>query len=177
MEKVRKIGLDRQAIKKAIQDLQQMKNEVNALSGPAIEEILTEAVNYCRSITPISDKEGNHLADNTYWEKTPNGYRIVQEGEHVAYVEFGTGVVGRNNPHDSQEALNEVGWQYGSGKTIFTTKDGKTGWFYPEDAERKHRKFTEGQPANMQMYRTALWLEERLGVKVKYIVSEAVKKW
>lgn len=176
MEKVRKIKLDKQSIQKAIKDLEQIEKNINSLPI-VIEEILTEAVTYCKSITPISDNQGNHLVHNTYWEKTSKGYRIVQEGDNIAYVEFGTGIIGQSNPHESRQALSQANWHYGVGRTIFTTKDGRTGWFYPENEARTSWKFTEGQIANMQMYKTALWLEEKLGIKVKYIVDKAVSKW
>lgn len=184
MEKTRKISLDRSEISKAIQDLKSMKKEINSLPND-IEDILTQAVSYCQSITPISDKNGNHLRYNTYWEKTSKGYRIVQEGDHIAYVEFGTGAVGKAHPHESSEMIDKVGWQYGVGNHIFTTSDGKTGWFYPTGEEyisktgKKSQvyKFTEGQPANMQMYKTALWLEKKLGQRINIVIDKAVRKW
>lgn len=184
MEKTRKIGLDRNEISKAIQDLKSMKKEISSLPDD-IEDILDQAVSYCQSLTPISDKNGNHLRYNTYWEKTSTGYRIVQEGDYIAYVEFGTGVRGKNNSYEDKDILGAIGWEYGVGKHIFTTKDGRNGWFYPTGEEYISKtgnrsqvyKFTEGQPANMQMYKTALWLEEKLGQRINLVIDKAVNKW
>lgn len=173
LEKTRKISLNSNDIKKAIRDLQQMKKNIETLPTN-IESILDEAVTYCKSITPISDKGGNHLADNTYWTKTPTGYRITQEGENVLFVEFGTGVVGENSPHDK---ASDYGWIYGTGEHIFTTKDGKRGWFFPLDNTGTQIRFTQGQVANMQMYKTSLWLKERLQVEVKMVLNREVSKW
>lgn len=171
MEKVRKIPLENNAIQNAIRDLKQIKNEIVSIN---IEDLLDEAVKYCMSLTPLSDNQGNHLKYNTYWVKTSNGYRIVQEGENVTYVEFGTGVKGGNSPHPETRTY---GWVYGVGPHIFETKDGRTGWFFPLDGNKISYRFTEGQPANMQMYKTGLWLKERLHNNVKMKVERAISKW
>lgn len=171
--KVRKISLDRDDIKKTIQDLSRMSKEIKSLPNN-IENILDQAVDYCRSITPVSDKQGNHLRDNVYWEKTPTGYRIVQEGENVLYVEFGTGEKGEKNPRPNGIGY---GWEYGVGKHIFTTVDGRRGWFYPTDETYTSFKFTQGQPANMQMYKTARWLEKKLKTEVKITMEKVKAFW
>ena len=172
--KVRKIGLNTKDIQNVIKDLKSIEKEVNSLPKD-IENILDEAVNYCQSITPISDKDGNHLRYNTYWEKTPTGYRIVQEGDSVAYVEFGTGVAKYDVTHPKS---TQFGWAYGVGSHIFITKEGKTGWFYPTNVEGKNTfRFTEGQKANMQMYKTGIWLEKRLGVMVKMKMKRVNENW
>lgn len=173
LEKTRKISLNNNDVKKAIRDLQQMKRNIENLPSN-IESILDEAVTYCRSITPISEYGGAHLKDNTYWIKTANGYRIVQEGENVLYVEFGTGAVGDSNQHAE---ASKNGWTYGVGEHIFTTKDGRRGWFYPASLINTKYEFTEGQPANMQMYKTSLWLREKLQAEVKMVLNREVNKW
>lgn len=180
---IRKISLDTDEIKKAITDLKNLKKNIEKKTDTAIEEVMTDAVKYCQSLTPISDNQGNHLRFNTYWEKTTKGYRLVQEGDHIAYVEFGTGVIGKSSPHVE---AGKFGWQYGVGSHIFETKDGKTGWFFPTGeiytsvktgVSSQKYKFTQGQPANMQVYKTGLWLEEKLGVKVNYVVDGELSKW
>lgn len=166
MEKTRKIGLNTDDIQKAIKDLKQMKKDLEMSKD--IEKILDEAVAYCK------EQSGN-LEANTYWKKTPNGYQIVQEGEAVVYVEFGTGAKGMQSPHPQHMlyGLND----YNSGPTIHTTQDGRIGWFYPTDESRTDWRFTEGQPARMQMYKTLIWLQKRLGTQVRLSVSKVVNKW
>lgn len=159
--------LDSSSIKETINVLKQMQNDLNKIPNE-IESILNEAVLYCV-------RESGNFKANTYWKKTENGYQIVQEGEGVLYVEFGTGSKGAASPHPEHQELGMN--DYNSGGTIFTTKDGRTGWFYPTDSTQKEWKFTEGQPARMQMYKTARWLEERLGTQVKLTVKKAVNRW
>lgn len=172
--KVRKIGLNSQDIKKSIQSLQKMRQEITSFPKD-IEDILTEAVKYCQSITPIGDGNGDHLRYNTYWEKTSKGYRIVQEGDNVTYIEFGTGVAKYDLVHPKS---TQFGWAYGIGPHIFDTRDGRTGWFFPSFEEGKMKwKFTEGHKANMQMYKTALWLEKRLNTEVKMKMKRVMDQW
>ena len=66
---------------------------------------------------------------------------------------------------------------YGIGEHIFTTKDGKVGWFFPTDSTRTEYRFTQGQRANMQMYKTAQWLSKKLNVEVKLFVEKVKQQW
>lgn len=171
--KVRKIGLNSEDIKKTIESLQKMQKEMDSLKKE-IEDILTDAVNYCQSITPIGTTEGDHLRYNTYWEKTSKGYRLVQEGDNVAYVEFGTGLAELDVTHPK---ATEFGWTYGVGPNIFETREGRTGWFFPSVEEGAMKwKFTQGQKANMQMYKTALYLEKRLNKQIRMKMKK-VRDW
>lgn len=59
------------------------------------------------------------------------------------YREFGTGIVGSQNPH-VDEALTKAGWQYD------VNEHGEKGWIYP----KKDGTFgwTKGQPAQKKFY-------------------------
>ena len=58
-----------------------------------------------------------------YYSPTLNVGFVRVTSDHVAFVEFGTGVVGKNNPHKNGEYLSLAAWQYATGPKIFTTKD------------------------------------------------------
>ena len=79
--------------------------------------------------------------------------------DHVAFVEFGTGVVGQNSPHKNGEYLAKAAWGYATGPKIFTTKDGRVGWIYPTDDGSF--RFTEGMRSRPFMYETALELQHK----------------
>lgn len=84
-------------------------------------------------------------------------WAVVAGTDHAAFVEFGTGVVGKQSPYPYQ--LPEgVDWQYASGKTIRQLADGRYGWFYPADDGRWY--FTEGMPSRPFMYLTATELRD-----------------
>ena len=92
-----------------------------------------------------------------YYSPTLNAGFVKVTSDHVAFVEFGTGVVGQNNSHKNGEYLALASWSYASGTKIFTTKDGKIGWIYPTDDGGF--RFTEGMKSRPFMYETALDLQ------------------
>jgi hypothetical protein len=63
-----------------------------------------------------------------------------------------------------------MSWAYGSGGTIFTTKDGRTGWYYPADDGTY--KFTEGMPSRPFMYETVQYLKKQCS----RVAKEAFRK-
>jgi hypothetical protein len=89
--------------------------------------------------------------------------------DHVAFVEFGTGVVGQNSPHKNGEYLSKAAWNYASGTKIFTTKDGRVGWIYPTDDGGF--RFTEGVKSRPFMYETALELQREFPRIAKEVFS------
>lgn len=95
-----------------------------------------------------------------YYSPTLNAGFVKVASDHVAFVEFGTGVVGQNNPHRNGEYLSKAAWSYASGAKIFTTKDGRVGWIYPTDDGGF--RFTEGMESRPFMYETALELHRDL---------------
>mgnify|MGYP007083118533 CR=1 FL=1 len=79
-------------------------------------------------------------------------WALLAGTDHAAFVEFGTGVVGKQSPYKGN--LPEgVDWQYASGKTIRQLADGRYGWFYQDD--NGDWWFTEGMPSRPFMYLTA----------------------
>lgn len=79
-------------------------------------------------------------------EKSETGYRLIAEGESVAFIEFGTGIKmnpGGNSsyPGDRPEGIAGIG-EYGKGH-------GATGhrWYYDNG------KYSYGNPPAMGMYR------------------------
>ena len=92
-----------------------------------------------------------------YYSPSLNAGFVKVASDHVAFVEFGTGVVGQNNPHKNGEYLSKAAWSYASGAKIFTTQDGRVGWIYPTDDGGF--RFTEGMESRPFMYETALELQ------------------
>lgn len=104
-----------------------------------------------------------------YYSPTLNAGFVKVTSDHVAFVEFGTGVVGQNNPHKNGEYLSKAAWNYASGSKIFTTKDGRVGWIYPTDDGGF--RFTEGMESRPFMYETALELRNDLEKISKEVFS------
>lgn len=69
------------------------------------------------------------------------------------YREFGTGIVGSNNPHIA-DFLAEVGWKYD------VNEHGEAGWIYPK--EDGTFGWTKGIPADKRFYEAIKRMEESL---------------
>lgn len=92
--------------------------------------------------------------------------RVVAKRDGLAYIEFGTGDIGKssNYPEENlpKEGVPITGkWEYyyepSDSKTIL---NGQRGWWFG-------KTFTTGRPAGMQMYKTSQRLRTQMGTIVK----------
>ena len=104
-----------------------------------------------------------------YYSPSLNAGFVKVTSDHVAFVEFGTGVKGQNSPHKNGEYLSKASWAYASGAKIFTTQDGRVGWIYPTDDGGF--RFTEGMQSRPFMYETALELQRKFPQLAKEVFS------
>lgn len=81
-------------------------------------------------------------------------FYVVADSDHAAFVEFGTGQIGKEAPYP-YPLPDGVMWEYNTGKTIFEISPGQYGWFYPRDGKWY---FTQGMPSRPFMYETSLEL-------------------
>lgn len=95
-----------------------------------------------KNIQDITDKDGNVLANVGSAVFDNNGI-VYMQGDQAAYLEYGTGEMGETSPHPGAD---EVGWNYSSGKTIRTMKNGKRMWRYRVSGTGQWR-YTNGIPA------------------------------
>lgn len=75
---------------------------------------------------------------------------IMTTDEKDTYKEFGTGIVGSNNPH-VEELLESIGWQYD------VNQYGEKGWKYPKGDGTYG--WTKGIPAQKKFYEAMLRME------------------
>ena len=145
--------------------LQKYKNLNADFNNAIIEEVCSEGVK-------IAQSQYSDVSNVKVWyEKTGMGSaRIIASKEGLAYIEFGTGDVGKeSNYPDSnlpQEGIPITGaWTYYYEPSDHkTTKDGKRGWMWGS-------QFVVGRPAGMQMYKTSQQLKQ----KFKRIVKKRLK--
>ena len=109
-----------------------------------------DAIDTGELLNSIDLREGDIIKNGSQWF-------IYTDCDYAKFIEFGTGVVGENSPYPTSTPIE---WNYASGKTIFTTIDGKTGWYYP--TKDGQFRFTEGQPSRPFMYETTLELREQI---------------
>ena len=76
---------------------------------------------------------------------------IENKEKKAQFKEFGTGIVGSQNPHIA-EALQQAGWKYD------VNNHGEKGWVYP--VENGEYRWTKGQPASKEFWRALEKAEE-----------------
>lgn len=102
---------------------------------------------------------------------------VVSTAPHSMFYEFGTGVVGKGNPHPNDELLATLGWNYD------INEHGDLGWWYPTDEtdgnpfkwiddKGQLRAWTKGMESRPFMFNTARLLK----IEAKEIARE-VFKW
>lgn len=154
--------LDPKSIDKAIKELNKYKKEVENKTVALVQRLTDLGANLVRvKIVEMGAYATGELLSGVegYFSPTLNAGFIRVTSDHVAFVEFGTGVVGQQNPHKNGEYLSLASWGYATGSKIFTTKDGRVGWVYPTDDGGF--RFTEGMPSRPFMYETVLELERQ----------------
>lgn len=148
------------SIKKAVKDLRKYKRRLEKNTRLLVQRLTDMGAEVVRiKIVSMGAYYSGELLSGAmgYYSPTLNAGFVKVESDHAAFVEFGTGVVGQNNPHTNGEYLSKASWSYASGTKIFTTKDGKIGWIYPTDDGGF--RFTEGMKSRPFMYETALELQ------------------
>ena len=154
--------LDPKSVDKAIKELDKYKKEVENKTVVLAQRLTDLGANLVRvKIVEMGAYATGELLSGVggYFSPTLNVGFIRVTSDHAAFVEFGTGVVGQQNPHKNGEYLSLASWGYATGSKIFTTKDGRVGWVYP--ADDGGFRFTEGMPSRPFMYETALELERQ----------------
>lgn len=154
------VRLDPQSIADAINELEEYKKEVERRSKLLVQTLTDLGVEIVRvKIVGMGAVYSGELLSGVdgYFSPALNAGYVRVSSDHVAFVEFGTGVVGQASPHSNGEYLSKAAWSYASGAKIFTTKNGRVGWIYPTD-DGGYR-FTEGMQSRPFMYETALELQ------------------
>lgn len=92
------------------------------------------------------------------------GIRTNDEGE--TYAEFGTGIIGANNPHVA-EYLEKLGWKYD------VNKHGEKGWIYID--KEGNKRWTKGIKAYKKFYNASKKMEDKFQEIAKAEFAKASK--
>lgn len=168
MNKTIKINaLDPNSIDDAIKQLEDYQKSIDEKMEQLVRLLTTLGLEKARDLVPIDT--GVAQASIIGYVDEAEGVGIIRAGGYCKYIEFGTGVRGQNSQHPSKEYLAIMRWAYNSGATIFTTKDGREGWYYPADDGTW--KFTEGMPSRPFMYETAQYLKKEANRLAKEVFA------
>ena len=156
-------ALSKSSIENAIKQLRAYQNDLTYKCQLLAEKLVEKGVEIAR--VQIADLDAiftSELLSSIHAEyngSTKGGgvWSVVAGTDHAMFVEFGTGIVGKQSPYPG-ELPDGVSWEYASGKTIRQLADGRYGWFYKDDDGQWW--FTEGMPSRPFMYYTSIQLRE-----------------
>ena len=155
------VRLDPDSIAAAIEELQQYQKDVENKTRLLVQRLTDYGANIARvKIVGMGAFYSGELLSGVdgYYSPILNAGFVKVTSDHVAFVEFGTGVVGQKIKHRNGEYLSKAAWAYATGPKIFTTQNGKVGWIYPTDDGSF--RFTEGMRSRPFMYETAIELAQ-----------------
>lgn len=174
MKKTINMTLSSKSIEDAIKELEKYKNSLEYKARLLAETLAKRGVEVAR--VKVSDFDailsGELIGSihDEYVESIPNGaiFAVKCDSKHAAYVEFGTGQRGSENP--AQHLPDGVDWEYNIGQTIKQKPDGTHYWFYPGKDGKWH--YTEGMPSRPFMYETWVELYQMVPKVAKEIFGE-----
>lgn len=145
-----KINLNPREIDRLIKDIKQYKRELTEKVNLLIGELTDYGVEVAKAqVRELGAWYTGELESSIKGYFSPSvGVGIIKAGApYAVYVEFGTGIVGKGQPHPSPDD-----WRYD------INEHGESGWWYFNDYTG-HPQWTKGMPSRPFMYNTARELE------------------
>lgn len=160
---MRKIRVSIGEIGKAAKEIERLRNQIEVRTREFLTKLLQAGVAIASAkIYEMSAIEAGELDSSICYLISSDGkHGIVRaDSRHAAYVEFGTGVLGQNNPHPTMP------WAYD------VNGHGNSGWWYPCSPESPNPikwqaedgswwAWTKGMPSRPFMFETAKELSEQ----------------
>lgn len=147
--------LSSNSINKAIKQVKKEKNDWQKFMDKFIEVLEQKGVEIAKGFAPAVLGGTGEISG--YVDLPKHSAYIVASGEY-RFIEFGTGTMGAENPHPSQEWLDRLkvvvsnyNEGYNTGKCIIHSEYGYY-WFY-------RGEITTGIPSDPFLYDTVTWLK------------------
>lgn len=169
MNKKIRVSLSTDSADKAVRELISYKKSLTKKTERMVQTLIDLGTAVCRvKVVEMNIPDTGHLLSKVdgYYSPTLNAGVICCDCDYAVFVEFGTGIKGKASPYAGQ-AMAQTGYQYMGGTTYVTTKDGRIGWYYPDDDGTW--KFTQGMPSRPFMYETALEMRQRMDEVIKEV--------
>lgn len=141
---------DRKSISDAISTLRKKQDEIEDKYQRTVQELTQIGYEYLMSIIKVGSGE---LAGSISWEydEKANTGKILVGSDYAIFVEYGTGIRGRDSRHPEPAP----GWVYDH------NDHGVKGWSFKDRDGSWHT--TQGQPASAFMYRTLEYMKQQAG--------------
>lgn len=139
------LSLNKASIQNAQNELRKYQREIKQKTEMFVIRMTDHGVMFAKQdISQLDAIETGELQDSMigYYDASLKTGFVIANCPHAAFVEFGTGIRGKNSPHVNPPA----GWEYNS------NNHGEAGWYY-WDGDRK--RWTAGMGSRPFMYHTA----------------------
>lgn len=157
-----KVNLTTASLDATIQQLTDYQKRVDELSKRIVQRLTNDGVEQAKEMAMYMNAyDSGELVNGIISEVSENKGKIISTAPHSAFVEMGTGVVGKNNPNPNNSI---PGWVYD------VNEHGESGWFYIGKDGRRH--WTKGMPSRPFMYDTAKILAD----SVPYVAESELKR-
>ena len=164
--------LSKDSIKRVTELIDELSNFYSS------EETMRELTEYASDLVKsnVSEYAKGHT-DQIYTEVIGNTGKVYTNSDVLIYNEYGTGIVGSNNPHPEADS-----WVYD------TNQHGESGWWYPTteedtnpykwvDGSGQLRAWTKGLPANAGFYKSREELKTIIGNKLNTMIERKFSKY
>ena len=156
------ITLSHSSISQAKSELSKYKNKLDVKTRLIVEALLDYGRRYAQEqLEQLGAVYTQNLLSSIDTELIGNVGFIFTEEEYAKYVEYGTGVVGRNNKHPQPPA----DWIYD------VNEHGYEGWWYYNEADGKMH-WTQGMVHRPFMYNTAKELKMKKNDIARGVLKE-----
>jgi hypothetical protein len=189
-----RISLGEKSIKEALQKVKKMQNQFPIMKKELIEKCaykIVELANKNLSILDIGENVKDKIMSSWHFEKVGDHFKIINTEQKSVYVEFGTGIVGQQQPHHKSK---ESGYEYNV-ESLYKDEQGRWTFYqnlkdldlptdYSEDRiyfhepKRNSERMlirTSGAPASMFVFNAII--EFRENYYAKKIWEEIKKKY
>lgn len=159
-KKVIKMTLSEKSIQQAIKEVEQYKKDLNRKCQLLVSQLVKQGVKVAKmQVQGLGAYYTGQLEGsiNGYFSPSLGVGFVRAESWYAMYVEFGTGIEGKNSPHPKP-----ANWTYD------VNGHGEDGWYYFNDRDQRWH-WTTGMPARPFMYNTAKELEAMCGKIAKEV--------
>lgn len=142
------------SIENMVSTLEKKREKYDASMKRAVRNLTKSAYEYMKSLVP---SETGGLRDSIvyFFDEASCTGTIRVGASYALFVEYGTGIVGAQNPHPEPD-----GWQYD------VNGHGTKGWWY-YDPRQERSRWTRGQAAKAFVYKTARYIKENAPVELR----------
>lgn len=150
MPKIRITSLSTGVIDKALQELKEYQKKIEQFPEKAVKLAVDMGVEQAKEIAMYMNAyDTGELVNGIVGEAKGSKGKIVSTAFHTMFVEFGTGIRGKQDPNQYDYAQ---GWKYD------VNEHGEAGWVYKGDDGKLH--WTKGMPSRPFMHDTAEILQQ-----------------